>query len=77
MPEEERRAQQRRQRHPDGAWWNARFELVLLDAPSGRCRSDIALNFTDEQGETFQFIRKSESYDENGEPPVRCAFTPF
>lgn len=48
-------------------WRNARFELVLLDAPSGRCRSDIALNFTDEQGETFQFIRKSESYDENGE----------
>lgn len=48
-------------------WRNARFELVLLDAPSGRCRSDVALNFVDEEGETFQFLRKSESYGENGE----------
>ena len=48
-------------------WTGRRFTLVMPQPPSGFARSDIALNFTDADGETFQFMRHGESFNDNGE----------
>lgn len=51
---------------PGVVWDDRTFDLVLRRKPTGRARSDIAINFTDRDGETFQFMPRERETDVSG-----------
>ena len=53
-------------------WTMRPFELVLRGAPTGRALRNIALNFTDRDGETFQIFATESHLDDRGD--LRLAF---
>ena len=48
-------------------WKDRLIVLVMADKPSGRMMSNVALNFTDDEGETMQFAGKRTYYNDDGD----------